>query len=131
MGSTNQFSTSFKNFMVSHVLAVSMNGIFFFPTILLNAVSIITILKSSELKSKPCYLIILVQSVIDLTVGVFGIPSFLVYLVQGITGTSNCFGIILHGKKIISCIDCCIYHHHICSDKGKIHCDPSSLRLQC
>ena len=35
---------------------------------------------------------------IDLTVGVFGIPSFLVYLVQGITGTSNCFGIILAKK---------------------------------
>ena len=95
MGSTNQFSTSFKNFMVSHILAASMNGIFFFPTILLNAVSIITILKSSQLKSKPCYFIILVQSVIDLTVGVFGIPSFLVYLVQGIIGTSNCFGVIL------------------------------------
>ncbi len=95
MGSTNEFSTAFEKFLISHILAAFVNGIFIIPTVLLNAVSIVTILKSSQLKSKPCYFIILVQSVIDLAVGVLGIPLFLVYLIQGITGTSNCFGTFL------------------------------------
>jgi hypothetical protein len=90
MGSTNHFlPASFEKFLVSHTLAACVNRIFIIPTILLNAISIITIFKSSQLNSKPCYFIILVQSVIDLAVGVLGIPLFLVFLVQGLTGTSN------------------------------------------
>ncbi len=101
MGSTIEFSTAFEKFLISHILAASVNGIFIIPTVLLNAVSILTILKSSQLKSKPCYFIILVQSVIDLATGVLGIPFFLAYLIQGITGTSNCFGTFLALKSTI------------------------------
>ena len=101
MGNTNYLSTSFKKFLISHIFAASVNGIFIIPTILLNAVSIITIFKSSQLNSKPCYFIILVQSVIDLAVGVLGIPLFLVYLVQGITEKSNCFVTLVAKKSAI------------------------------
>ena len=101
MGNTNNLQTSFKKFLISHIFAASVNGIFIIPTILLNAVSIVTIFKSSQLNSKPCYFIILVQSVIDLAVGVLGIPLFLVYIVQGITGTLNCFGILLAKNSLI------------------------------
>ena len=101
MGSTNEFSTAFEKFLISHILAASVNGIFIIPTVLLNAVSIVTILKSSQLQSKPCYFIILVQSVIDLAIGVLGIPLNLAYLIQGITGTSNCFGTFLARKPTI------------------------------
>jgi hypothetical protein len=101
MVNTNHLQKSFKKFLISHILAASVNGIFIIPTILLNAVSIVTIFKSSQLNSKPCYFIILVQSVIDLAVGVLGIPLFLVYIVQGITGTLNCFGILLAKNSLI------------------------------
>ena len=69
-----------NNLLINHIFAIALNGILIIPTILLNAIAIITILKSSQLNSKPCYYIILVQSVTDLAVGVSGIPLFLVFL---------------------------------------------------
>ena len=80
----------FDKFLINHIFAIAVNGILIIPTILLNAIPIITILKSSQLNSKPCYFIILIQSVIDLAVGVLGIPLFLVYLASGIGENSNC-----------------------------------------
>ena len=100
LGTTNYFVSSFERYFLSNVAAAVVNGALIFSTIFLNAVSIITILKSSQLKSKPCYYIILIQSVIDLAVGVFVIPLHLLYLVQVITGSSNCFGTFLVLKSI-------------------------------
>ena len=79
-----------EKFVINHIFAITFNGILIIPTILLNAVAIKTILKSSQLKSKPCYFIILVQSMIDLAVGVFGIPLFIFFLGGGIHGISDC-----------------------------------------
>ncbi len=77
-------------FIINHIFAIAVNSILIIPTILLNAIPIITILKCSQLNSKPCYFIILIQSAIDLAVGVLGIPLILVYLASGIGGSSNC-----------------------------------------
>jgi hypothetical protein len=71
------------------------------PTILLNAAAIITILKSSQLNSKPCYFIILVQSVIDLAVGVLGIPLLIFYLASGLGGITNCVAATLALKSTL------------------------------
>jgi hypothetical protein len=79
-----------NNLLINHIFAIALNGILIIPTILLNAIAIITILESSQLNSKPCYYIILVQSVTDLAVGVSGIPLFLVFLASGIGKFSNC-----------------------------------------
>ena len=80
-----------KNNLFNHIVIFAVNIILIFPTVLLNAISVITILKSSRLKNKLCYYIILMQSVADLAVGVLGIPLFLVFLAAGIGGTSNCY----------------------------------------
>ena len=75
-----------------------------FPTILLNAISIITIIKSSQLKSKFCYFITLMQFVTDLTVGIFGIPLFLIFLipVTGIGKISHCLvAILAHRSSVL------------------------------
>ena len=77
-------------FVINHIFAIAFNGILIIPTIILNAIPIITILKSSQLKSKPCYFIILVQSFVDLAVGVFGIPLFIFFLASGLRGNANC-----------------------------------------
>jgi large-conductance mechanosensitive channel len=69
-----------KELWINQVLVIVFNGILIIPTILLNAVAIITIWKSTQLNRKPCYFIILVQSVTDLAVGVVGIPLFIFYL---------------------------------------------------
>ena len=75
---------------IYHLFVLSLNIFLIVPTISLNGVAIVTILKSAQLKNKPCYFIILVQSVIDLAVGIFGIPMFLVFLSARISDVSSC-----------------------------------------
>jgi hypothetical protein len=79
-----------NNLLINHIFAIALNGILIIPTILLNAIAVITIFKSSQLNSKPCYFIILVQSVIDLAIGVLGIPLFIFFLASRIGGISKC-----------------------------------------
>ena len=76
---------------INHIVLVVAIIILFIPTITLNAISILTILKSSQLKNKTCYFAIFLQSIADLTVGLFGIPLHLVYLSSGIGGVLDCF----------------------------------------
>jgi hypothetical protein len=80
---------------INHTIVLAINSILVIQTILLNAVSIMTISKSSQLKSKPCYFIILIQSAADLVVGVLGIPLYLANLSGKIRGDSNCFVAVL------------------------------------
>ena len=111
LGKTHFVTSKFKSrkFVVNHIFAITFNGVLVIPTILLNAVAIITILKSSQLKSKPCYFIILVQSVIDLAVGAFGIPLLIFFLASGIGGITNCIAARLASKSallpfMLSCV---------------------------
>lgn len=86
---------------VNQIIVLSINGMLLIPTITLNAISIVTILNSSQMKNRPCYYIILVQSVIDLVVGVFGLPVFLVFLAAGLTGDINCFALVALKSTIL------------------------------
>jgi hypothetical protein len=92
---------SSEKLLINHIFAIAVNGILIIPTILLNATAIITILKSSQLNSKPCYFIILVQSVIDLAVGVLGIPIFIFFMASGIGGISTCLATTLALRSTI------------------------------
>ena len=76
--------------MINHIFAITVNGILIIPTILLNAVAIITILKFSQLYSKACYFIILLQSIIDLIVGTLSIPLVMFVLVNALKKNSDC-----------------------------------------
>ena len=84
-----------EKFVINHIFAIAFDGILIIPTILLNGVAVITILKSSQLNSKPCYFIILLQSTFDLAVGMVGIPLYIYYLANSIGGISNCFAAVL------------------------------------
>ena len=90
-----------EKFVINYIFAISFNGLLVISTILLNAVAITTILKSSQLKSKPCYFIILVQSVIDVAVGTFGIPLLIFYLATGIGGITNCIAASLAVRSML------------------------------
>jgi hypothetical protein len=95
-------------------------------TVLLNAVAMITILKSSQLKSKPCYFIILVQSINDLAVGI-------VSIIHLISGKWNRRNYKLREQVWRLSRQYCphtILLHPFCTDIGKIHCHSSSLCLQ-
>ena len=84
-----------ENLLINHIFAIIFNSIVIIPTLLLNAVAVITILKSQPLRSKPCYFIILLQSMLDLAVGMLGIPSFIFLLTNAIGGISNCLAVFL------------------------------------
>ena len=86
----------------NQVVIVIANSMLIIPSIVMNVLSIATILKSSQLYSKPCYFIILVQSTADLAVGVLGTPLFLVYLSAGMADISNCYvGILTYRLSLI------------------------------
>ena len=90
LGTTHFIITKLPSNNINHIFAIALNGILIIPTILLNAVAVLTIFKSSQLNSKPCYFIILVQSVVDLAIGVLGIPFFNFFLASNIGGISKC-----------------------------------------
>ena len=84
-----------EKYFINNISAIVVNAVMIIPTISLNLVAIITIMKSSQLNSKPCYFIILVQSIIDLLVGVLGIPSQIGIISSWTAGLSNCLVISL------------------------------------
>ena len=77
------------------IAVILINCILLLSTIMLNGISIITIRKSSQLKNKVCYFVILIQSVVDLSVGVVGIPPFIYYLIFPFLDTIDCSFMIL------------------------------------
>ena len=79
-----------EKLLISHIFVIVFNGLLIIPTILLNAVPVITIWKSSQLSRKPCYFIILVQSMIDIAVGVGSIPLFIFVLRSLLGRYENC-----------------------------------------
>jgi hypothetical protein len=92
---------SSEKLFINHIFAIAVNGILIIPTILLNVTAIITILKSSQLNIKPCYFIILVQSMIDLAVGILSIPIFIFFIAGGIGGISTCLATTLSFRTTI------------------------------
>ena len=97
LGKTHLIITKLPSeiFVINNTVAIASNGLLIIPTILLNAVAILTIVKSSQLKSKPCYFIILVQSIIDLAVGVFSIPLMIFFQASEIGGATDCVAVTL------------------------------------
>ena len=68
--------------VVNTVAASTLYGLLFFPTVLLNGVSILTILRSSQLKKKVSYFLILLQSAIDLIFGAIALPLMIAYFID-------------------------------------------------
>ncbi len=77
----------------NRILLIAFNVLLMFCTIFLNLLSVVTIRKSSQLKNKLCYFVILVQSAVDFGVGVLSITSFIVFLAIPLLGIRNCVGI--------------------------------------
>ena len=79
----------------SRIAAIVVSSLLFLTTISLNGISVITIRRSSQLKSKVCYFPLLLQSIVDLGVGVLGVPLFIYYMSTPFLPTMNCLLIIL------------------------------------
>ena len=79
----------------NRILLIAFNVLLMFCTIFLNLLSVVTIRKSSQLKNKLCYFVILIQSAVDFGVGVLSITSFIAFLAIPLLGIRNCVGISL------------------------------------
>ena len=86
------------------VAALVIHCVLLLSTISLNGISIITIRKSSQLKNKVCYFVVLLQSVVDFSVGVLGIPLFICYLIFSLLDNAKCIFIAMAvGALNITC----------------------------
>ena len=74
----------------NRILLIAFNVLLMFCTIFLNLLSVVTIRKSSQLKNKLCYFVILVQSAVDFGVAVLSITSLNAFLAIPLLGIRNC-----------------------------------------
>ena len=84
-----------KKYEHNQIVTLVINCMLLFSTISLNGISVITIRKSSQLRSKVCYFVILLQSIVDLGVGLLGIPLFIYVLIAPFQKIQNCTVIFL------------------------------------
>ena len=79
-----------NGYKICYAVILAVNIILIIPTVLLNGASVIAILKCSKLNTKVYFFLVLVQSIIDLTVGLFGLPLLIVVLATELFGSVNC-----------------------------------------
>ena len=77
-------------YLINHVILCIVNSIMIFPTLFLNCISAITILKNSQLKEKATFFLIAVQSGVDAAIGVIVLPSLVYVITSEIYGSPNC-----------------------------------------
>ena len=82
-------------FVGSHIALIVTNCFLLLLTISLNGISVMAIRKSTQLKNKICYFVILVQSAADLVVGILGIPLFIYCLLTPFLHSVNCTFVVL------------------------------------
>jgi hypothetical protein len=85
---TKVHSKDVFNGMISSCTFVT---ILIIPTILLNGVSVVTIMKCPQLKEKIAYFLIMVHLLADLAVGFVTLPLFSYVCITRTFGTVDCF----------------------------------------
>lgn len=78
-------------YRMNHIVACVVNGFIAIATVFLNASTVITIWRSSRLKEKLSFFLIMVQSLIDLGVGMVAGPIFTSFLASEINGNASCW----------------------------------------
>lgn len=77
-------------YLMNHFMLCIVNSIVIFPTLFLNCISALTILKNPKLKEKASFFLIGVQSIVDATIGVLVLPSLVYMIGSEIYGSPNC-----------------------------------------
>ena len=83
-----------NKYVINQVFACVVYGLLFIPTVLLNGISIFTILKCSQLKEKVSYFAILMPSAVDLITGVITLPIITAHLL---------LKDVIHVKNMVLC----------------------------
>ena len=79
-----------KVYYVNYVVLLILNILLTVMTIFLNSVTILAYKKSTQLQSKTSYFLIMLLSVSDLLVGLFGNTSYILVLITTIIGYPRC-----------------------------------------
>ena len=88
--SVSSFAFLPTNIFVNHVIVCAVNALLTVATLFLNTVALVTFCKSSQLRNKVSTFLIMVQSCIDLGVGVIGSSLYTFGILSEIRGTGNC-----------------------------------------
>ena len=89
-----------EKYFVNHVIVCVVNGVLILPTVLLNAISILTIQKSSQLKEKVSYFLIFLQSIADLFTGVLSMVLHTIHLQRETQEKAECIFMLMAMKSI-------------------------------
>ena len=79
-----------SKYAVSQIFSSAANCILSIPVILLNGITVLTILKSDHLKTKICHFPVLLQSMADLSVGLLTLPLFTYINLSEVYGSPDC-----------------------------------------
>ena len=79
-----------SKYVVSQVISSAATSVLTIPVILLNAITVLTILKSNHLKTKICHFPVLIQSMADLSVGLLTLPLFTYINLSEVFGSPDC-----------------------------------------
>ena len=79
-----------EEYLINHVMLCVVNSTLIFPTVFLNCISAMTILRNRQLKEKASYFLISIQSIVDATIGVLVLPSLVFIIASEIHGSPNC-----------------------------------------
>ena len=85
----------------TRILIIVFNVILVISTLFLNSLSITAIRKSSQLKNKLYYFVILIQSSVDFSFGVISIPALFVIVASPLLGIENGFFIVALLQTVI------------------------------
>ena len=91
-GGTHFTFTQFPSnkYIINQTTYCIVNGFFAILTISLNSISVLTISRNSQLKAKLCYFLILIQSTVDMAVGLISYPLFILARASELFGLGNC-----------------------------------------
>ena len=84
-----------RKYFLSQILYIFVSGVLIIPAVLLNSISVLTIWKSSHLKAKLCYFLILIQSIFDIAVGVISLPAIIAYVALELRGNASCVLVVI------------------------------------
>ena len=87
----------------NRIINIVFLGFLLFSTVFLNAIAVITIQKTPQLKNKFCYFTILLQSSVDLGLACFAIPITILYLLSPFTNFDICaFLLVVRSATFLS-----------------------------
>ena len=75
---------------VNHVIVCVLNVLLSFSTTILNATTVLVYWRSSQLRTKTSYFLIMLLSLSDLGIGIFCNPTFVILLLKDLRRDNNC-----------------------------------------